>query len=77
MQNARNQESDSTLLTYPQAAELLGLTPSTLYSMVCRRQVPHIRLSKRLVRFERGALLRWCAGNAVEVGSAATARVSP
>jgi excisionase family DNA binding protein len=47
------------LLTYAQAATQLGLKPGTLYSMVSRKEIPHIRLGPRLVRFDEDDLCRW------------------
>ena len=47
------------LIDYRQAALLLNITPSTLYGWVHRRSVPHIRISRRLVRFSRRELLAW------------------
>lgn len=44
---------------YPEAARLLGIPLGTLYSMVSRRQVPHIRLGPRLVVFSKDELETW------------------
>jgi excisionase family DNA binding protein len=55
------------LLTYTQAANLLGLKLSTLYAMVSRRQVPHVRLGGRLVRFDRAELETWLGERRVSV----------
>jgi len=49
------------LLTYEQAAELLGVKRGTLYAWVHLKRVPHIRLSKRCVRFDRGEIEAWIA----------------
>lgn len=51
----------SKYLDYREAADLLGLKVATLYSKVSRKEIPHIRLSPRLVRFERSALEAWIA----------------
>lgn len=40
------------LVGYAAAARCLGLALGTLRSMVSRRQLPHVRLSARAVRFE-------------------------
>ncbi len=55
------------LLTYAEAGELLGLKLSTLYAMVSRRQLPHVRLGGRLVRFDRAELESWIAARRVPV----------
>lgn len=50
---------DDKALTYAESAELLGIRISTLYSMVSRKQIPHLRLGRRLVRFSRSRLIEW------------------
>jgi len=47
------------MLTYKQAAEYLGLKKGTLYSMVHRGRIPHLRLGRRLVRFRKEELDAW------------------
>ncbi len=49
----------SDVITYPQAARLLGVPVGTLYCWVHERRIPHIRLGARLVRFSRTATLEW------------------
>ena len=49
----------SRRLTYADAAKHLGVKPSTIRSMVHRRQVPHIRLGPQLVVFDTAALDAW------------------
>ena len=51
--------TDKKLMTYEEAAGLLGLHLGTLYSMVSRRQIPHLRLGARLVRFDPVELEAW------------------
>lgn len=46
-------------LRYTGAAVVTGLSVNTLQSMVCRRQIPHFRLGKRLVVFSRKELEDW------------------
>ena len=44
----------------PQAvAGFLGVPVSTVYSWVRRKQIPHIRLGKTLILFDRKEILRW------------------
>lgn len=47
------------LINYDQAALLLAVKKSTLYSWVCSRRVPHYRISGRLVRFDPHELVAW------------------
>jgi excisionase family DNA binding protein len=51
---------------YPEAAGLLGIPLGTLYSLVSRRQVPHIRLGPRLVVFSKSELEQWIDDHRVE-----------
>lgn len=53
------------LLAYKDAANILGLPLGTLYALVSRRQIPHVRLGKRLVRFDQGQLAAWVSSRCV------------
>lgn len=59
--------SEPKMLTYKDAADLLGLQLGTLYAMVSRRQVPHVRLGRRLVRFDAVSLDEWVRARRVDV----------
>lgn len=48
-----------TMLDYNGAATYLKLNKNTLYAMVAKRQIPHIRLGPRLVRFRLDDLDEW------------------
>jgi len=48
-----------TMISYKEAAEILGLPLGTVYSLVCQRRIPHHRLGPRLVRFQREDLEQW------------------
>jgi excisionase family DNA binding protein len=56
-------------LTYREAAEYLNLPLGTLYSLVHHREIPHVRLGRRLVRFSRSALVQWLAEHSVQSAS--------
>ena len=70
----RNPRLDEVLLektlTYAQAADFLSVPLGTLYSWVHLRKVPHIRISARLVRFDRAELVAWMDERRVAVGRA-------
>ena len=57
----------SSRISYRAAAQLLGVPIGTLRSMVHRRQVPHIRMSKQLVRFDVDELEQWVRAHSVAV----------
>lgn len=56
---------DGDKVGYSGAAQLLAIPIGTLRSMVCRHQVPHIRLSPRIVIFDVQALRAWLAARAI------------
>jgi excisionase family DNA binding protein len=53
------------MMTYREAAIYLTVPIGSLYSMVARGEVPHVRLGKRTVRFRRAALEAWVAARTV------------
>ena len=54
---------DQEYLKYAEAAAFLSVPVGTLYAMVSRRTIPHIRISRRLVRFSKTALEQWLSAN--------------
>jgi excisionase family DNA binding protein len=57
----KEQGMDKKFLTYAEAEQYLNIKVGTLQSMVCREEIPHIRLGKRNVRFDRDELEAWLA----------------
>lgn len=49
----------TNLLNYEQAAARLAIKIGTLRVMVSRKQIPHIRLGPRMVKFDPDALAAW------------------
>ena len=60
---------EDDVLTYRQVAAMLGVTLGTLYSLVSRKRIPHIRIGRRLVRFSRARISAWLAAAEVEPGN--------
>jgi len=58
-------EKEPELMSYEEAAAYLGLLKGTLYALVHKRQVPHVRLGPRFVRFRRSDLDRWLLDRSV------------
>jgi excisionase family DNA binding protein len=52
-------------ITYGALAERVGVKVSTLYSMVSRREIPHVRLANRIVRFRVADIEAWLRERAV------------
>jgi len=47
------------LLTADQVAEILQVKKSTMYSLVCRKRIPHLKLTGKILRFKLSELQRW------------------
>ena len=51
---------DKTLLTSKDVMARFGMScPKTFWEFVRREKVPHVRLSRHLIRFESGPLEEW------------------
>jgi len=59
------------MMSYDDAAEYLRMKMGTLYCMVSRRRIPHVRLGPRLVRFRRADLEAWLEARSVGCGDGA------
>ena len=60
--------SDPSILGYAEAASLLGTKIATLYCWVHQKRIPHIRIGRRCIRFEKNTLIQWLASRSVPVG---------
>ncbi len=49
-----------------QACALLGIKKATMYSLVCRKEIPHLRISGRMVRFHPEELKAWVEARSVK-----------
>lgn len=56
-------------LTYDELSAVLGIPKATLYSMVCRAEIPHVRLGRRQVRFPVAEIEAWLRDRFVRPGS--------
>jgi len=56
------------IISYSEAATLLGLPIGTVYSLVSQKRIPHIRLGNRLVRFSVSEIQNWLHSHRVESG---------
>lgn len=52
---------------YNGLVERTGIKKGTLYAMVSRKRIPHIRLSSRLVLFDEKEIEKWLKEHAVPV----------
>ena len=71
---AAARESDPNLpMTVKDAARFLGVSPQTVYLWVERKQIPHLRVMGRNIRFLRSDLEPFRAQFRQEVANAETA----
>lgn len=52
-------EKKTQYLTYAELSEATNLPVGTLYHRVAKKQIPHVRLGRRLVRFDSDEIARW------------------
>ena len=51
--------SDDKLLTTKEVAEWLGLSIHAVYRKVQQKEIPHLRIGPKTVRFNRARLEKW------------------
>lgn len=66
--------SKSENLNYDEASQFTGISKNTLYAKVSRKEIPHIRLGGRLVRFSRSELEAWINQHRVPVTDGSESR---
>jgi excisionase family DNA binding protein len=54
-----NEKKKRKLLTYAQVSEETNLPLGTLYHRVAEKKIPHLRLGRRLVRFDADEVAAW------------------
>lgn len=57
------------LLTYAALSKSSGIPIGTLYDLVSKGRIPHLRLGKRLVRFVEADVNAWLAAHKVATGA--------
>ena len=57
MNEQKNGSEQAELLDKRGVAALLSLSPRTISAMLARGELPHVRLSKRCIRFPKQAVL--------------------
>jgi excisionase family DNA binding protein len=53
------------LLDIEEVSEILGVTRATIYSWTSRNRIPHVKLSKRLLKFREKEIMDWIAQKSV------------
>lgn len=54
------------LLTIRELADLLGVSKTHIYSLVAKDRIPYIKLSPKLLRFDRTEIERWIEERSTE-----------
>jgi len=57
---------DKNILTFDEAVELTGFTPSYLYKLTATRKVPHYKPTGRKLFFNRPELETWLLSNPIK-----------
>ncbi|MDA8171194.1 MAG: helix-turn-helix domain-containing protein [Nitrospiraceae bacterium] len=62
------------LLNIDEVAEYLGVTKATIYSWTSQKKIPHIKLTKRLLRFREKDIMDWLAQKSVDANASDTGK---
>jgi len=57
---------DKRYYSIKELSRYLGVTPGTLYSWVCYKKIPYVKIG-RLVKFDLRRIEEWTKENSVEV----------
>jgi excisionase family DNA binding protein len=57
------------LLDIGELSEILGVTKATIYSWTSQNKIPHIKLSKRLLKFREKEIIDWITAKSVTINS--------
>mgnify|MGYP001615317030 CR=1 FL=1 len=66
---------ENSLLSYQQAAQMIGVPIGTVYAWVSQKQIPHVRLGGRLVRFYPDEIRKWLSERRIEPAKAGVSTV--
>ncbi len=53
------------LLNIDELAEILGVTKATIYSWTSQNKIPHVKLTKRLLKFREQEIMDWISQKSV------------
>jgi excisionase family DNA binding protein len=53
------------LLDIVELSEILGVTKATIYSWTSQNKIPHIKLTKRLLKFREDEIMEWISQRSV------------
>lgn len=58
------------LLDIDDVSEMLGVTKATIYSWTSQNKIPHIKLSKRILKFREDEIKLWLTAKSVSTDTA-------
>lgn len=58
------------LLNIDNVSKMLGVTKATIYSWTSKNKIPHIKLSKRLLKFREEEIKLWLTAKSVSTNTA-------
>lgn len=53
------------LLSIDELSKMLGVTKATIYSWTSQNKIPHIKLSKRLLKFQEKKIMDWISKRSI------------
>ena len=53
------------LLTVDEVADYLGVTKATIYCWTSQKKIPHVKLTKRLLKFREKEIVEWISQKSV------------
>jgi excisionase family DNA binding protein len=59
------------LLSVDELSEMLGVTKATIYSWTSQNKIPHVKLSKRLLKFREKEIIDWITKKSINAESSA------
>ena len=54
--------SEKEYMDVTDVAEMFGVSPKTIYGWVHAKRIPHVKLSRTVLRFRRDAIDEWARG---------------
>ena len=64
------------LLNTDELAEILGVTKATIYSWTSQNKIPHVKLTKRLLKFREQEIMDWISQKSVRADAPSAGRRS-
>jgi excisionase family DNA binding protein len=77
MSAIRQPAASPQFLTVPEVAELLRISPRTVYAWVAEDKIPFRKPSRNRLLFDRDAILDWVAGQGPQAGGENSFNVTP